>query len=93
MKYRCVVITDVDGNYSLETLLPGRYLNGTQYRPHHIHVKIRGNDDVERLITQLYFEGDEYLDCDEFANTSLIMPFSGSLDTEIIATDIDFILS
>ena len=93
MKYRCAVITDENGKYSLETLLPGRYLNGTQYRPHHIHVKVWDGDGVERLITQLYFDGDEYLDCDGFANTSLIMPYEGSLETTITAADIDFILS
>jgi protocatechuate 3,4-dioxygenase beta subunit len=92
MKYRCAITVGQDGNYSLETLLPGRYLNGTQYRPHHIHVKIWDAEGVEVLVTQLYFDGDEYLECDGFANRSLVIPFEGSLDTEVIASDVDFIV-
>lgn len=92
MRYRGAMQAASTGAYTLETLLPGRYLNGTQYRPHHIHVKIWDADGNERLTTQLYFEGDEYLECDAFANTSLVMPFEGTLDTEIIAIDIDFVV-
>lgn len=92
MRYRGAIQVDSDGAYQLETLLPGRYLNGTQYRPHHIHVKIWNSDGVEVLTTQLYFKGDEYLECDGFANRSLVMSFEGALSTEIVATDIDFIV-
>ena len=92
MRYRGAIQADATGSYRLETLLPGRYLNGAQYRPHHIHVKVWDAEGVELLTTQLYFEGDEYLDCDGFANRSLVMSFEGSLSTEIIATDIDFIV-
>lgn len=92
MRYRGAIRVDQSGTYQLETLLPGRYLNGTQYRPHHIHVKVWDADGNERLTTQLYFEGDEYLDCDGFGNTSLIMPFEGTLDSELVATNIDFIV-
>ncbi len=52
-----------DGSYSLETIIPGRYLNGATYRPAHIHVKVYVGTE-ERLITQLYFEGDPYNDGD-----------------------------
>ena len=58
----------------------------------HIHVKIWDADGNERLTTQLYFEGDEYLDCDPFSNTSLMVPFEGDLATEIAAVDVDFIV-
>ncbi len=92
MKYRGVIMLDESGTYQLNTLLPGRYLNGTQYRPHHIHVKVWDVEGVELLTTQLYFEGDEYLTCDPFANTSLVMPFEGSLDTSIVASNIDLIV-
>lgn len=45
------------GFYSFETIKPGKYLNGSQYRPSHIHFKITppGKD---TLVTQLYFKGD-----------------------------------
>jgi protocatechuate 3,4-dioxygenase beta subunit len=73
MKYRCVVVTDESGAYRLDTLLPGLYRNGLHYRPRHIHIKVWDSNGTERLTSQLYFEGDEHLDCDEFANTSLVM--------------------
>ena len=92
MRYRGAIQVTSTGAYTLETLLPGRYLNGNQYRPHHIHVKIWDADGSERLTTQLYFEGDDYLNCDPFANTSLVVPFEGDLATEIIAIDVDFIV-
>lgn len=92
MRYRGAIQVTATGAYILETLLPGRYLNGSQYRPHHIHVKIWDSDGNEQLTTQLYFVGDEYLDCDPFANTSLIVPFEGTLTTEIVAVNVDFIV-
>ena len=73
MRYRGRVTTDADGRFAFTTLLPGLYLNGTAYRPKHLHVKV-WVDGEERLTTQLYFEGDPYLPCDPYANTSLIAP-------------------
>jgi protocatechuate 3,4-dioxygenase beta subunit len=52
-----------DGSYTLETILPGRYLNGDTFRPAHIHVKVYVGLE-ERLTTQLYFEGDPYNEAD-----------------------------
>lgn len=45
------------GFYLLETILPGKYLNGSTYRPRHIHFKITPPG-FPTIITQLYFEGD-----------------------------------
>lgn len=59
--------TDRDGRYRLDTIIPGRYLNGDRYRPAHIHVKSSG------LTTQLYFPDDPYNDADPFIRRSLIM--------------------
>ncbi|HUH04894.1 MAG TPA: hypothetical protein VML75_23010 [Kofleriaceae bacterium] len=59
--------TDRDGRYRLDTIIPGRYLNGDRYRPAHIHVKSAG------LTTQLYFPDDPYNDDDPFIRRSLIM--------------------
>lgn len=57
-RLRGALETDAAGAFALRTILPGRYLNGAQYRPAHIHLKIHGPRGV--LTTQLYFEGDPY---------------------------------
>lgn len=92
LRYRAAIVAGADGSYAFTTLVPGRYLNGTEYRPRHIHVKV-WVDGVERLTTQLYFEGDEYLPCDAFASTSLVMPIEGDDATGWIATGIDLVMA
>lgn len=79
-RYRGHVITDEGGNWALQTLMPGHYKNGTTFRPAHIHVKVFTGD-TELLTTQLYFEGDRYLECDPFANTSLVIPLADGAGT------------
>lgn len=66
-RYYGQVATDARGRYAFSTLRPGWYLNGPQYRPAHVHVKVwvRG---VERLTSQLYFEGDPFNDGDAWFN-------------------------
>jgi protocatechuate 3,4-dioxygenase beta subunit len=56
---RC--ITDGQGGYSFSTIRPGPYPwpNGpNDWRPAHIHFSIFGHAFAQRLITQMYFEGD-----------------------------------
>ncbi|MBB4000198.1 protocatechuate 3,4-dioxygenase subunit beta [Aureimonas pseudogalii] len=56
---RC--ITDEDGRYAFRTVKPGAYPwpNGVNdWRPAHIHFSIFGHAFAQRLITQMYFEGD-----------------------------------
>ncbi|MFD2236016.1 protocatechuate 3,4-dioxygenase subunit beta [Aureimonas populi] len=56
---RC--ITDGEGRYSFRTIKPGAYPwpNGVNdWRPAHIHFSIFGQAFAQRLITQMYFEGD-----------------------------------
>ena len=67
-----MVRTDAKGAYRFETIIPGHYLNGPQYRPAHIHVKVHVGGS-ELLTTQLYFEGDPYNDVDPFIKQALIM--------------------
>lgn len=93
MRYRCRLTCDAEGRYSVRTLLPGRYLNGSAYRPRHVHVKVFDASGTERLTTQLYFEGDPYIECDAFASTSLVLPFSGSEETEVVAEDVWLVLA
>ena len=61
-----------DGGYRLDTIIPGHYLNGNQFRPAHIHVKVSAPG-YQLLTTQLYFEGDPYNDIDPFIEAPLIM--------------------
>jgi protocatechuate 3,4-dioxygenase beta subunit len=83
-RYRGFVATAADGTWTIRTLKPGWYLNGAHYRPAHVHFKV-STDGVERLTTQLYFEGDPYLSCDAFANTSLVRPVvDGTLTFDIV---------
>jgi protocatechuate 3,4-dioxygenase beta subunit len=54
-------ITDENGFYRFRTVKPGPYPwpNGVNdWRPAHIHFSIFGHGFAQRLITQMYFEGD-----------------------------------
>ncbi|TIR21541.1 MAG: protocatechuate 3,4-dioxygenase subunit beta [Mesorhizobium sp.] len=54
-------ITGEDGSYAFRTVRPGPYPwpNGpNDWRPAHIHFSVFGHGFAQRLITQMYFEGD-----------------------------------
>jgi protocatechuate 3,4-dioxygenase, beta subunit len=54
-------VTDENGYYAFRTIKPGPYPwpNGVNdWRPAHIHFSIFGHGFAQRLITQMYFEGD-----------------------------------
>ena len=56
---RC--LTDENGNYFFKTIKPGAYPwpnGGNNWRPSHIHFSIFGLSFLQRLVTQMYFEGD-----------------------------------
>lgn len=57
------------GFYMIETILPGKYLNGASYRPRHIHFKITPPG-FPTITTQLYFEGDEDIPNDAAASVT-----------------------
>ena len=67
MGYRGKVETDEAGAYLFRTILPGRYLNGGQLRPTHIHLKVHVGG-AERLVTQIYFADDPYSEADSWAD-------------------------
>jgi protocatechuate 3,4-dioxygenase beta subunit len=55
------MLTDADGHYVFRTIKPGPYpwrnrIN--DWRPSHIHFSLSGSAWAQRLITQMYFEGD-----------------------------------
>ncbi len=66
--------TNSQGFYIFESVKPGLYLNGSTFRPSHIHFKITPPG-FNTLITQLYFQGDPYLSTDAAASIT-----SGSFD-------------
>ncbi len=54
-------ITDENGGYSFRTIKPGAYPwpnRANDWRPAHIHFSLFGTGFAQRLITQMYFEGD-----------------------------------
>ena len=54
-------ITDEDGGYAFRTVRPGAYPwpnRPNDWRPAHIHFSLFGHAFAQRLITQMYFEGD-----------------------------------
>ena len=69
-KLRGTIMTNADGFYGYESILPANYAN----RPRHIHYKITAPDGTS-LITQLYFENDPLCEND---------PWCGDADDRII---------
>jgi protocatechuate 3,4-dioxygenase, beta subunit len=64
------LITDHDGRYRFKTIKPAAYPAGpNRMRPAHIHFQVSGRQD--RLVTQMYFEGDPYNKTDRFLQTTL----------------------
>jgi protocatechuate 3,4-dioxygenase, beta subunit len=64
-----VLTTDQDGRYRFKTIKPAGYPAGpNRMRPAHIHFQVSGRQD--RLVTQMYFEGDPYNETDRFLQTS-----------------------
>ena len=55
------MLTDRDGHYFYRTIKPGPYPwrnKVNDWRPAHIHYSLSGSGWAQRLITQMYFEGD-----------------------------------
>lgn len=58
-------ITDEQGRYEFLTIRPGAYPwpnRANEWRPMHIHFSIFGHAFGQRLISQMYFEGDPLID-------------------------------
>ncbi|WP_339631076.1 protocatechuate 3,4-dioxygenase subunit beta [uncultured Sneathiella sp.] len=99
------VLTDENGAYSFRTVKPGPYPwpNGVNdWRPSHIHFSIFGSGFAQRLISQMYFEGDPLIwRCpivrsipDENAVKQLIAPLdtANTIPMDSIAYKFDIIL-
>jgi len=58
--------TDINGTYRFRTILPGRYLNGSTFRPSHIHFRITATG-FRELVSQIYFKDDPFIESDPWA--------------------------
>ncbi len=98
-------ITDEDGYYRFRTIKPGPYPwpNGVNdWRPAHIHFSVFGHGFAQRLITQMYFEGDPLIWICPIVNTipdrkaieSLIAPLdmSNTIPMDARAYKFDIVL-
>ncbi|MFT4758363.1 MAG: protocatechuate 3,4-dioxygenase beta subunit [Paraglaciecola sp.] len=85
--------SNAQGFYMFETVMPGKYLNGNDFRPSHIHFKIKPPG-FELLTTQLYFEGDTSIPSDAAASitsgtydaTNRIIPLTTNADGKLEGT-------
>ncbi len=84
------IVSDENGNYKLDTIMPGSYSAGNFTRPAHIHVKawIPENPGNPALVTQLYFENDPHKDI--FVKDPLILKTTEKNGTKF--ANFDFVL-
>ena len=71
-RYRAKQRAGADGGYEFQTTKPGNYLNGSQYRPAHIHLKASAPGH-RSLTTQLYFPDDPYNDIDPWFDAARLV--------------------
>ena len=96
-----VLTTDQEGRYRFKTIKPAGYPAGpNRMRPAHIHFQVSGRQD--RLVTQMYFEGDPYNDTDRFLLTALeqkdmliakLLPATSEMEPESKLVVFDVVLS
>jgi protocatechuate 3,4-dioxygenase beta subunit len=69
-RYRGTTYSDQRGRYFFNTILPVPYsASDTMTRPAHFHMMITAGG-YQQLITQLYFEGDKFLNDDSYASSA-----------------------
>lgn len=67
------MLTDANGRYEVETIIPGPYRIGFgRWRPKHIHYLV-SKPGYHALTTQLFFRADPYLAEDPWAKESLVI--------------------
>lgn len=79
--------TSASGDYTLSSILPGRYLNGRVYRPAHLHVKVIAAGHT--LTTQLYFPDDPFNEGDAFFLPELVVRVEEET-SELLVAHFDF---
>lgn len=98
-------LTDENGGYEFLTIRPGAYPwpnRGNDWRPMHIHFSLFGASFGQRLITQMYFEGDPLINLCPIAATikdrsqldRLVAPLdmAGSRPMDYLAYKFDIVL-
>ena len=98
-------MTDETGCYAFRTVKPGAYPfrnHGNSWRPAHIHFSLFGTGWAQRLITQMYFEGDPLIprDCmlggipDPAARQRLVarLDLNASIPLDTLAYRFDIVL-
>lgn len=89
-KLRGHQITDAQGRFRFETLMPGSYGNASFRRTPHLHVKVQGPS-TPLLTTQLYFPNEPLNARDSFYSPALLVKFSQTKPLLKVAT-FDFVL-
>lgn len=89
-------ITDSEGVYRFQTIKPGPYPWGNHpnaWRPAHIHFSLFGDSLGQRLVTQMYFEGDPllaldpiYLSAPEHSRGRMVANYDHDVTEELWAT-------
>jgi len=67
-RLRATLAADAAGAWAFDSIMPGRYLQATGLRPAHIHFRVSAPGH-RTLVTQLYFEGDPYLQPEDSCGT------------------------
>ena len=63
------ITTDAEGRYAFHTIRPAAYpAAADRWRPAHIHFKVTAK--TEQLITQMYFQGEDWNDRDPWLNSA-----------------------
>lgn len=83
------MLTDEQGYYTFRTVKPGAYpwrnwINS--WRPAHIHISVFGTAFAQRLITQMYFEGDPLISKCPIVQT---IPDQRAIDQLVAALDLN----
>jgi catechol 1,2-dioxygenase len=96
-----MMLTDQQGNYEFETIMPGRYpvppnLPGLEkyaglMRPAHIHFRVSEILHVP-LTTQLYFKGDPNIAHDPWARSKPSMAIDLKQDGKFLHGNLDIVL-
>jgi protocatechuate 3,4-dioxygenase beta subunit len=95
-----VALTDADGRYRFKTIKPAAYPTGPDsFRPAHVHFDVSGRQD--RLVTQMYFDGDPYNEKDRFLQSLRrperlivkLQPARGESDAEAVQALFDIVLA
>ncbi len=82
-------LTDADGVYYFRTIKPGPYPwrnFANSWRPAHIHFSVFGTGFAQRLVTQMYFEGDPLIKTCPIVRT---IPDEGAIERLIAALDLN----